>query len=188
MASNIVVSAPRSAHVADWVRALDFLVVSDFFLAWTRANIHDFGGDPRFVAVAGCSAGGHLAALTGLAPHDREFNAELTSGADPSVDAVVSLYGRYDWTDRSTRDRDEFVGFLENVVVRKSMQHHREVFDNASPSPASIPTRHHSWSFTATPITSSRSRRPERSSPNSRRYPPRRSIIWKSPQRATDST
>jgi assimilatory nitrate reductase catalytic subunit len=37
MASNIVVSAPRSTHVADRVRALDFLVVSDFFLSETAA-------------------------------------------------------------------------------------------------------------------------------------------------------
>jgi len=102
-------------------------------VAWTRAHILDFGGDPRFVAMAGCSAGGHLAALTGLAPHDADFNVELAAGADPSVDAVVSLYGRYDWTDRGTRDRDEFVGFLERVVVRKSMERHRDVFENASP-------------------------------------------------------
>lgn len=37
MASNIVVSAPRSAHVIERVRALDFLVVSDFFLSETAA-------------------------------------------------------------------------------------------------------------------------------------------------------
>ena len=102
-------------------------------VAWTRAHIDEFGGDPRFVAVAGCSAGGHLAALTSLAPDDADFNVGLAPGADPSVDAVVSLYGRYDWTDRSTRERDEFVGFLESVVVRKSMERHRDVFDNASP-------------------------------------------------------
>jgi assimilatory nitrate reductase catalytic subunit len=35
MASNIVVSAPRSAHVVERVRALDFLVVSDFFVSET---------------------------------------------------------------------------------------------------------------------------------------------------------
>ena len=45
----------------------------------------------------------------------------------------MSLYGRYDWTDRCTRERDEFVGFLESVVVRKSMERHRDVFENASP-------------------------------------------------------
>ena len=37
MASNIVVSAPRSAHVIDRIEALDFLVVSDFFLSETAA-------------------------------------------------------------------------------------------------------------------------------------------------------
>ena len=102
-------------------------------VAWTRAHIDEFGGDPRFVAVAGCSAGGHLAALTGLTPHDADFNAELAPGADPSVDAVVGLYGRYDWMDRSTRERDEFVRFIEKIVVRRSIDGHHDVFENASP-------------------------------------------------------
>ncbi len=35
MASNIVVSAPRSAHVTERIQALDFLAVSDFFLSET---------------------------------------------------------------------------------------------------------------------------------------------------------
>ena len=35
-------------------------------IAWARANVDKFGGDRNFVAVAGCSAGGHLAALAGL--------------------------------------------------------------------------------------------------------------------------
>jgi assimilatory nitrate reductase catalytic subunit len=37
VASNIVVSAPRAGHVADRLRALDFLAVSDFFLSETAA-------------------------------------------------------------------------------------------------------------------------------------------------------
>jgi assimilatory nitrate reductase catalytic subunit len=37
MASNIVVSAPRSAHVTGRIQALDFLAVSDFFLSETAA-------------------------------------------------------------------------------------------------------------------------------------------------------
>lgn len=102
-------------------------------VAWVRAHIDQFGGDPRFVAVAGCSAGGHLAALTGLTPHDADFNAELTLDADPSVDAVVSLYGRYDWIDRSTRERDQFVRFIEKIVVRRSIERHHDVFESASP-------------------------------------------------------
>lgn len=38
VASNIVVSAPRSGHVAERLQALDFLVVSDFFLSDTAAG------------------------------------------------------------------------------------------------------------------------------------------------------
>ncbi|MCP2242685.1 molybdopterin oxidoreductase family protein [Lentzea aerocolonigenes] len=38
MGSNVVVSAPHSDHVGDRLRALDFLVVSDFFLSETAAR------------------------------------------------------------------------------------------------------------------------------------------------------
>jgi assimilatory nitrate reductase catalytic subunit len=37
VASNIVVSAPRAGHIAERLRALDFLAVSDFFLSETAA-------------------------------------------------------------------------------------------------------------------------------------------------------
>ena len=102
-------------------------------VAWARANAGRFGGDPSFVAIAGCSSGGHLAALTGLTDDDVDFNAELATDADTSVNAVVSMYGRYDWVDRSTQERDEFVGFLERIVVRKRLARHPDVFFNASP-------------------------------------------------------
>jgi acetyl esterase/lipase len=102
-------------------------------VAWARANVDRFGGDRDFVAIAGCSAGGHLAALIGLTADDGELHTELPAGADTSVNAVVGLYGRYDWEDRSTRERDLFMGFLEQVVVRKRYDHHPELFRAASP-------------------------------------------------------
>jgi acetyl esterase/lipase len=49
------------------------------------------------------------------------------------VDAVVGIYGRYDWQDRSTPTRKSFMGFLERVVVRDSQLRHPEVFAAASP-------------------------------------------------------
>ena len=122
-------------------------------VAWTRTHIHEVGGDPKFIATAGCSAGGHLAALTGLAPHDADFNAELTPDADSSVDAVVSLYGRYDWTDRTTRDSDEFVDFSKESWSVKPWSATARCSKTRRPSPAPTPTRHHFWSFTATPTT-----------------------------------
>lgn len=102
-------------------------------IAWAHANVDKFGGDRNFVAVAGASAGGHLAALAGLTVGDHEFADRLPDGADTSVDAVVGLYGRYDWQDRSTPERVAFVDFLERVVVGRSIRRHRELYRNASP-------------------------------------------------------
>jgi len=102
-------------------------------VAWARANVDRFGGDRGFVAIAGCSAGGHLAALAGLTPDDRDFHGDLPPDADTSVDAVVGVYGRYDWEDRSTPERDRFVDFLERIVVRKRYARHQDVYRKASP-------------------------------------------------------
>jgi acetyl esterase/lipase len=102
-------------------------------IGWARANVDRFGGDRNFVAIAGCSAGGHLAALAGLTPNDPEMQADLPEGSDTSVDAVVGIYGRYDWEDRSTPERDRFVDFLERVVVKRKIDRHPEIFRKASP-------------------------------------------------------
>jgi acetyl esterase/lipase len=102
-------------------------------IAWARANVDKYGGDRNFVAVAGTSAGGHLAALAGLTPNDPEMQQDLPEGSDTSVDAVVGIYGRYDWEDRSTVERVRFVDFLERVVVKHDIARHPEIFRNASP-------------------------------------------------------
>ena len=85
------------------------------------------------MSIAGTSAGGHLAALAGLTPNDPEFQADLPEGSDTSVDAVVGIYGRYDWEDRSTVERARFVDFLERVVVKRKIAKRPEIFRNASP-------------------------------------------------------
>ena len=102
-------------------------------IAWARANVDKFGGDRNFIAIAGCSAGGHLSALAGLTANDPEMQSELPDGSDTSVDAVVGIYGRYDWEDRSTAERARFVDFLERVVVRRKISKHPDVFRKASP-------------------------------------------------------
>ena len=102
-------------------------------IAWARAHIGEFGGDSEFVAIAGCSAGGHLASLAGLSANDPQWTSDCVQGADASVDAVVSVYGLYDWQDRSTRERDRFVQFLERIVVKRSHARHPEVYAAASP-------------------------------------------------------
>lgn len=108
-------------------------------IAWARANVDRFGGDRNFVAISGCSAGGHLAALAGLTGNDPEMQEHLAEGSDTSVDAVVGIYGRYDWEDRSTPERARFVDFLERVVVKRKIDRHPEVFRNASPTARAHP-------------------------------------------------
>jgi len=102
-------------------------------IAWARANVDKFGGDRNFVTISGTSAGGHLAALAGLTPNDPEMQSELPEGSDTSVDAVVPIYGRYDWEDRSTVERVRFVDFLERVVVKRKLKKHPDIFRKASP-------------------------------------------------------
>jgi acetyl esterase/lipase len=102
-------------------------------IAWARANVDKFGGDRNFVAIGGTSAGGHLAALAGLTANDPDMQSELPEGSDTSVDAVVGIYGRYDWEDRSTAERARFVDFLERVVVKRRIAKHPDIFRKASP-------------------------------------------------------
>lgn len=120
----------RVSPVHRWPRHVEDVNAA---IAWARANVDEYGGDRQFVTIAGCSAGGHLAALAGLTPGDEAFRGELSATADTSVDAVVGIYGRYDWQDRSTPTRRNFQSFLERVVVRRSQSRHPEVFEAASP-------------------------------------------------------
>ncbi|MGD9621681.1 MAG: alpha/beta fold hydrolase [Mycolicibacterium sp.] len=145
--SRFMQGYPLMAHLAEkgWVcLSIDYRVaphdrwpahITDVktAIAWARANVDKFGGDRNFVTIAGVSAGGHLAALAGLTANDPELQDELPEGSDTSVDAVVGIYGRYDWEDRSTVERVRFVDFLERVVVRRKIDKHPDLFRKASP-------------------------------------------------------
>jgi acetyl esterase/lipase len=120
----------RVSPVHRWPRHVEDVNAA---IAWARANVDKYGGNRDFVAIAGCSAGGHLASLAALTVGDPAFRGELTETADTSVDAVVGIYGRYDWQDRSTATRRSFTNFLERVVVRRKQDRHPEIFEAASP-------------------------------------------------------
>lgn len=82
--------SPRSTwpdHIIDVKRAL----------AWTKAHISDYGGDPDWVAITGGSAGGHLCALAALTAGDPRFQPGFVD-ADTTVRAAVPFYGIYDFT------------------------------------------------------------------------------------------
>ncbi|MGH9095084.1 MAG: alpha/beta hydrolase fold domain-containing protein [Acidimicrobiales bacterium] len=67
-------------------------------LAWVKANIARYGGDPDFVAITGGSAGGHLSSLAAFSPNAPEFQPGFED-ADTSVAAAVPFYGPYDLID-----------------------------------------------------------------------------------------
>lgn len=101
-------------------------------IAWTRARIEQYGGDPSYLVVTGGSAGGHLAALAALTPGDFQPGFE---DADTSVAGCVPFYGVYDLAGltgdkHAVQMRDHF---LAPRVFRKDSTEHRDEFVAASP-------------------------------------------------------
>jgi acetyl esterase/lipase len=119
--------SPRDAfpaHVVDVKRAV----------AWIREHGAEYGGDPRFVAITGGSAGGHLAALAALTPNDPEYQPGFED-ADTTLQAAVPHYGVYDFAaasgSRAARHlRDRFLG--PKVLFRDPRSEIAE-FERASP-------------------------------------------------------
>ena len=103
-------------------------------LAWVRANIAEYGGDPDYVVVTGGSAGGHLSALLALTPNDPQFQPGFED-VDTHVRAMVPFYGVYDWTNRFGQrgKRDGLRRVLERTIVKQRYADAPEVFDQASP-------------------------------------------------------
>ena len=69
-------------------------------MQWIRGNVHEYGGDPSFVAVTGGSAGGHLAAMLALTADDKSLQPGFED-VDTAVQACAPHYGVYDFTDES---------------------------------------------------------------------------------------
>jgi acetyl esterase/lipase len=113
---------PWPAHILDVKLAL----------AWVKANIARYGGDPDFVAITGGSAGGHLAALAALTPDDKSLQPGFED-VDLTVTAAVPLYGRYDWVSTEGPGRKGLVSLLERYIVQQRIADAPQVFRAASP-------------------------------------------------------
>jgi acetyl esterase/lipase len=101
-------------------------------IAWVRAHIGEHGGDPRFLAITGGSAGGHLCALAALTPHVAAFQPGFED-ADTSVSAAVPFYGVYDFLDRDGVANRKLEGLLARAVFKTSLADDRAAWDQASP-------------------------------------------------------
>jgi len=76
----------------------DHVVDAKDAVAWLREHSDEFGMDPDFIAIAGNSAGAHIAAMTALTGNRSRESG--TKQRDSSVQAVVTCYGVYDLTNR----------------------------------------------------------------------------------------
>ena len=104
-------------------------------VAWVKANIETYNGDPNFVAMTGGSAGGHLAALAGLASHIAALKPGFET-ADCSLDACVPVYGVYDFLNKSGAMQggaEELQNFLTRLVMPGPPERHEDVWNLASP-------------------------------------------------------
>lgn len=111
----------------------DHLIDAKLALAWVLEHAGEHGGDPRFVAVTGGSAGGHLAALLALTANDPEYQPGFES-VDTTVRACVPFYGVYDWCDELGIDpRDTRKRFFEKVVLKKRFADDPDAYRRASP-------------------------------------------------------
>jgi acetyl esterase/lipase len=116
--------SPRSAwpaHITDVKRAI----------AWVRANIADYGGDPDFIAITGGSAGGHLTSLAALTSGDDRLQPGFED-ADTSVQAAVPFYGVYDLTEFESM-HELMLPLLEHLVMQARFDENRQLFTDASP-------------------------------------------------------
>ena len=111
----------------------DHLVDLKRAIAWIRAHVAEYGGDPDFLVVTGGSAGGHLAALVALTANDPEYQPGFTE-VDTSVRACVAFYGVYDFTDRHGVWRHAGLRrLLERRVMKVPLDVNRAAWERASP-------------------------------------------------------
>jgi acetyl esterase/lipase len=103
-------------------------------IAWVREHGPSFGADPRFVAITGGSAGGHLAALAALTPDDPAYQPGFED-ADTTLQAAAPHYGVYDLAGASgsRKARQMRDTFLARAVLRKDPLRDLAEFERASP-------------------------------------------------------
>jgi acetyl esterase/lipase len=119
-------------HIVDCKRAL----------AWVRAHIAEYGGDPSFLAVSGGSAGGHLSALAALTPNVPEWQPGFED-ADTSVSACIPFYGVHDMTGDPEAEGaygPGLIELLEKRVMKLPYVENTPLYASASPDQRITPS------------------------------------------------
>ncbi len=111
----------------------DHLVDLKRALAWIREHADEYDVDPRFIAVTGGSAGGHLTALMALTANEPRYQPGFEH-ADTSVQVAVPFYGIYDFTNRlGTLPKTFYKRLLEPWVMKAFLKDEPGRYAEASP-------------------------------------------------------
>jgi acetyl esterase/lipase len=114
----------------------DHLVDAKLALAWVRAHIAEYGGDPARVVVTGGSAGGHLAAMVALTANDPSYQPGFED-VDTSVSAAIPMYGAYDLAEIFGRFSSRFgrrvAGWMGSLVFGTTPSADVRPYVDASP-------------------------------------------------------
>ena len=110
----------------------DHLIDVKRAIAWIRAHADEIGADPAFIAIAGGSAGGHLAALAALTANDPQFQPGFAE-VDTSIQACIPFYGIYDFLDEEHPGGKEFSKLLEKHIMKASPDDDLPLYEAASP-------------------------------------------------------
>ena len=106
-------------HVIDIKRAV----------AWVRGNAAELGVDPGFIAIAGGSTGGNIAALVALTPGEALLQPGFEQ-VDASVQACIPLYGVHDMLNESG---EPLWAYLATRVMKSTPETDAEAWRRASP-------------------------------------------------------
>jgi acetyl esterase/lipase len=102
-------------------------------IAWIRAHIAEYGGNPDFVCITGGSAGGHLTTLAALTANDPNFQPGFEE-VDTRLDAAVPFYGVFDFLDRANdRGKNKMARTLAPKVFKCLPEENPELWDSVSP-------------------------------------------------------
>jgi len=120
-------------RLSPWVSFPEHVIDVKRAIAWVRERALGWGGDPERVAIAGNSAGGHLATLAALTPARRAWQPGFEA-ADTRVAACVSLYGVYDLLGRAEQWPHQGLQLLwERAVLKRRLGEDEAAFREASP-------------------------------------------------------
>lgn len=103
-------------------------------IRWMRANADAYGIDPNRIAISGCSAGGHLAALVGLTNGVARFEGGLGNpGFSSAVQAILNIDGVVDFLAPSSLNKERAPDSADIAWLGGSFTQKPEIWKEASP-------------------------------------------------------